>query len=106
MLRLTFADHGDLSDALAAIVTMREWALAMRNAGLEILRGYAAGEAPFPERSHLNVLNACLYRAIYDQVIAFCDLAEAEINSWDQIDGLGLRPRTRDLLDRPLDDVP
>ena len=102
MLRLTFVDQGGTSDALAAVGSLREWAAGMRADGMAILRGYRAGDAPFPERSHINVLNACFYLAVYDAAIAFADLAEKEIGTWARTDGLGMTDRTRELLDRLL----
>jgi DNA-binding PadR family transcriptional regulator len=104
LLRLTFADQGELADAQAAIVTLRTWAAASRADGMAVLRGYQAGQAPFPDRLHINVLGAYYYKAIYDATIAFCDLADKEIASWERTDGLGATQRTRDLLTQLLAD--
>jgi DNA-binding PadR family transcriptional regulator len=98
LLRLTFADQGELPDAQAAVAALRDWAAALRTDGMAVLRGYQAGEAPFPERLHINVLTACFHKAIYDATISFCDLAQKEIAGWERADGLGLTERTRDLL--------
>jgi PadR family transcriptional regulator, regulatory protein AphA len=102
LLRLTFADQGDLPDVHAAIATLRDWATSRRTDGMAILRGYQAGQAPFPDRLHLNVLAACYSKAIYDATIAFCDLAQKEIAGWDRTDGLGATERTRELLNQLL----
>jgi DNA-binding PadR family transcriptional regulator len=102
LLRLTFADQGELPDAQAAIAALRDWAVSLRTDGMAILRGYQAGQAPFPDRLHLNVLAACYHKAIYDATIAFCDLAQKEIAGWDRTDGLGATERTRDLLSQLL----
>jgi hypothetical protein len=102
LLRLTFADQGELPDAQAAIAALRDWAVALRTEGMAILRGYQAGQAPFPDRLHLSVLTACYHKAINDATIAFCDLAQKEIAGWDRTDGLGATQRTRDLLDQLL----
>jgi PadR family transcriptional regulator, regulatory protein AphA len=104
LLRLTFADQGELADARAAVAALREWAARSRADGMAVLHGYQAGQAPFPERMHLNVLNACFYKAVYDATLAFCDLADKEIAGWAQTDGLGMTDRTRGLLDRLLAD--
>jgi PadR family transcriptional regulator, regulatory protein AphA len=98
LLRLTFADQGGLPDAQAAVAALRTWAVASRADGIAVLRGYQAGQAPFPDRMHINVLNACYYKAIYDATIAFCDLAEKEIAGWERTSGLGATQRTRELL--------
>jgi hypothetical protein len=71
---------------------------------MTVLRGYQAGQAPFPERMHINVLTACYYKAIYDATIAFCDLARKEIAAWERTGGLGATQRTRDLLNQLLAD--
>jgi PadR family transcriptional regulator AphA len=102
LLRLTFADQGTLPDAQAAIAALRDWVATSRADGMAVLRGYQAGQAPFPDRLHINVLAACYHKAIYDATIAFCDLAQKEIAGWDRTDGLGATPRTRDLLDQLL----
>ncbi len=102
LLRLTFADQGTLPDAHAAIAALRDWAATSLADGMAILRGYQAGQAPFPDRLHINVLGACYYKAIYDATIAFCDLADKEIASWERTDGLGATQRTHDLLQQLL----
>jgi PadR family transcriptional regulator, regulatory protein AphA len=104
LLRLTFADQGSRSDVQAAIVTLRDWAVSLRTDGMAVLRGYQAGQSPFPDRLHINVLAACYHKAIYDATIAFCDLAQKEIAGWDRTDGLGATQRTRELLDQLLAD--
>ena len=102
LLRLTFADQGGLPDAQAAVAALRAWAIAARADGMALLRGYQAGQAPFPDRTHVNVLNACYYKAIYDATIAFCDLADKEIAGWERTSGLGATQRTRELLEQLL----
>ena len=102
LLRLTFADQGELQDVQTAIAALRDWAVSLRTDGMAILRGYQAGQAPFPDRLHINVLAACYHKAIYDATIAFCDLAQKEIAGWERTDGLGATQRTRDLLSQLL----
>jgi DNA-binding PadR family transcriptional regulator len=102
LLRLTFADQGGLPDARAAVAALRAWAVASRADGMALLHGYQAGQAPFPGRMHINVLNACYYKAIYDATIAFCDLADKEIAGWERTSGLGATQRTRELLEQLL----
>ena len=104
LLRLTFADQGELPDAQAAIAALRDWAVSLRTDGMAVLRGYQAGQAPFPDRLHINVLAACYHKAIYDATIAFCDLAQKEIAGWERTDDLGATERTRDLLSQLLAD--
>jgi len=103
LLRLTFADQGELPDARAAVAALRDWAAASRADGMAVLRGYQVGQIPFPDRMHISVLTACYYKAVYDTTIAFCDLAEKEIASWERTSGPGATQRTRDLLEQLLD---
>jgi DNA-binding PadR family transcriptional regulator len=104
LLRLTFADQGELPGAQAAVAALRDWAVSLRTDGLAILREYQAGHAPFPDRLHINVLTACYHKALYDATISFCDFAQKEIASWERTDGLGATQRTRDLLSQLLAD--
>src|SRR5215470_641970 len=53
--RYAIAEQGELPDAQAAVAALRDWAVALRADGVAVLRGYQAGEAPFPERLHINV---------------------------------------------------
>ena len=99
ILRLVFADQGDHEDALRAIAVLRSWAEDQMDSGLEILREYQAGAAPFPDRLHLAALVTRLYSDLFDTVAAFTDFAEAEIKTWPRTDGLGLTPRSKEILD-------
>lgn len=99
LLRLTFADQGETSDALSAVAALREWGVTMHNKGMEMLREYSSGDGPFPDRMHINVLNAVYYMAVLDTAISFADLAEKEIGTWERTNGLGMTERTREILD-------
>ena len=99
ILRLVFADQGDHEDALRAIEVLRSWAEDQMDSGLEILREYQAGAAPFPDRLHLSALVTRLYTDLFHTVAAFTDFAEAEIKTWPRTDGLGLTPRSKEILD-------
>ena len=99
ILRLVFADQGDHEDALRAIAVLRSWAEDQMDSGTEILRAYQAGAAPFPDRLHLAALVTRLYSDLFHTVAAFTDFAEAEIKTWPRTDGLGLTPRSKEILD-------
>jgi len=102
LLRLTFADQGEVDDIKATIAALRDWAANLRADGIDVLRGYQDDKAPFPDRLHISVLTACYYKAIYDATIAFCDLAQDEVADWDRTEGLGATLRTRELLSQLL----
>src|ERR1700758_2434735 len=79
MLRLAFADQGEIDDLLAAIATLRDWAAQNLAVGHEIVQAYRDGQAPFPERMHINVLGAHLLAQIYGAILRSAELAEKEI---------------------------
>lgn len=99
ILRLVFADQGDCEDALRTIAVLRSWAKDLMDSGTEILRGYQAGEAPFPDRLHIAALASRLYVDLFHTFAAFADFAEAEIKTWPRTDRLGLTPRSKEILD-------
>src|SRR5215813_13795413 len=99
LLRLTFADQGDTADALATVASLREWAAGMHERGVAMLRQYRDQGGPFPERMHINVLNAVYYLSTLENAMAFADLAEKEIAEWGTTSGLGMTDRTREILD-------
>lgn len=103
IMRLVFADQGDRADALAAIAVLRDWAQDNWDSGAEIIRGVDAGEAPFPERLHIVALTGRLLADLWETILVFADLAEAEIQTWPRTEGLGLTPRSREILDEMLE---
>ena len=99
ILRLIFADQGEVRDALAAVAALRDWASTrFANAAKHILAA-RSGEVLFPERDHINALTARLYTELYTTLISFADLAEKEIRTWPRTDGLGRTERTQQLVD-------
>ncbi len=99
MLRLLYADQGDAQDLLSAIRALRAWALAQAPAGLAQVRGYLADSGPFPERLHISALFARFYTDLFERMIAWADLAEAQVAAWPTTAGLGMTPPTRALLE-------
>jgi hypothetical protein len=104
MLRLFFADQGEVSDALAAVTALRDWAATRYAVGAELIRNQS-GQVLFPERVHIGVLVARLYIDLYSTMISFADLAEKEIRTWPRTDGLGRTDRTQELIDELLETI-
>jgi DNA-binding PadR family transcriptional regulator len=102
MLRLLYADQGSKQDLLDAVQAARAWALAQAPAGLAQVRGYLADGGPFPERLHLNALFARFYLDLFELLVRWADLAEAEIAAWPGTADLGMTARTRALLEEAL----
>jgi PadR family transcriptional regulator, regulatory protein AphA len=106
MLRVAFADQGKIDDVLAAIATLRDWAAKDLAVAHEMVQGYREGQAPFPDRMHINVLCAHLLAQVYGAILSWTEQADKEIRTWDRTDALGMTHRTRELLDELLDSWP
>lgn len=103
LLRLFLADlgdHDDLRQALAA--TRRQVAEQLGDLG-DILDEYAGDSAPFPARAHVNVLFMNFSTRWLVHLLDWCDAVEAELEAWPSTAGVGMSPRTRQLLDRTRD---
>ena len=98
ILRLLFADHGTKQDALRAVRALQGWARERIAFGLAQLQGYQDGDAPFPDRLHINALFARFYADLFDVMNRWADLAEREIQAWPRTDGLGMTPRSQELI--------
>ncbi len=99
MLRLLYADAGDKHDLLAALDATRRKVEDSYEEGLQILRGYLEGEAPFPERLHISVLVGTFARDLLWLLLRWSEFAHAEVGRWPRTDGLGMTKRTRELLE-------
>ena len=95
MLRLLFSDHGTLDDARHAVQSMRDWATDRRSSGVPVVAGILADGGPFPDRNHLSILFASLFADLYAATLEWCDRADAEIETWTRVDGVGMTPGTR-----------
>lgn len=98
VLRLLFADQGEVADVLATVAGLRRWAEEQLEAGIPMVQGYRDGTAPFPERRHLQAIGAHLLGGLYDHIIAWAEMAETEFASWERAEG-GSSERTNALLD-------
>ena len=101
MLRLLYADQGSKHDLLAAVRSIRRWALAQAPPGLAQIRGYLDDEkaTPFPRRLHISALFGLFYVNMFEQMVIWADEAEAEIVTWPTTTDLGMTPRTRAALE-------
>src|SRR5215831_11108874 len=99
MLRLVYADQGSKQDVLAAVQTARSWATARWAEGQQQVRGYLADGGPFPDRLHMIALFARFYSDLFELIIAWANLAEAEIQAWPRTDTLGMTKQARSLIE-------
>jgi PadR family transcriptional regulator AphA len=102
MLRLLYADQGSKQDLLEAIDATRAWALARAPEGLAQVRGYLADGGPFPERLHVIALFGRFYLDLFELLVRWADLAEAEVAAWPRTADLGMTDQTRALLEELL----
>jgi PadR family transcriptional regulator AphA len=102
MLRLLYADQGSKQDLLDSVRATRAWALARAPEGLAQVRGYLTDGGPFPERLHLIALFGRFYLDLFELLVRWADLAEAEITAWPHTADLGMTDRTRALLEEML----
>ena len=82
MLRLVYADQGTKEEFLGAVQAARSWAKARYADGREQVQGYLTDGGPFPDRLHIIALFARFYADLFELVIQWAELAEAEIQAW------------------------
>src|SRR5262249_13334595 len=99
MLRVGYADQGSKEALLGAVQTARSWATARWAEGQQQVRGYLADGGPFPDRLHIIALFARFYADLFELIIAWANLAEAEIQAWPRTDTLGMTKQARSLLE-------
>jgi PadR family transcriptional regulator AphA len=102
MLRVLYADSGTVDDLLGAIGALRDWAVERYVAGRAQVAEYRQEQGAFPQRRHIQVLFARLFADVYRAVVDWCDLAAAEVSTWDSTVDRGLDARTRALLEEML----
>lgn len=83
MLRVLFADQGDLAQLRSAIHAVAEQARASRAQFAEMASGILDTGGEFPHRIHVNTLGMRFMIDHYDQVLAWTDWALRNIQSWD-----------------------
>jgi PadR family transcriptional regulator, regulatory protein AphA len=106
VLRLFYADAADKDAALSTLAHTRDHLQQRYTEGMAVAAGWLDGDAPFPERLHISALVAAFSRDLLQVMILWSEFAEREIEQWPQTDGLGMTRRTRDILQRIVDDRP
>jgi DNA-binding PadR family transcriptional regulator len=99
LLRLLFADHGTIDDAMAALDALSSDAAETYEQVLGINAGYVDGQHPFPERVHVSVLFATFQLELSDLITRWAEFARAEIATWPKTEGLGMTDRTIEILE-------
>lgn len=99
LLRLLFADHGTIDDAMVALDELATDASETYEQVLTINAGYLEGQHPFPERVHVSVLFATFQLELFDLIVRWAEFAKDEIGAWPSTAGLGMTDRTREILE-------
>lgn len=99
LVRLLFAENGDIDDLLAALTKMAGDAADLREQVATINTGYLDGGHPFPDRAHLSVLFATFQLEYFDLIITWVDFATSEIERWSTTGSLGITAGTEAILE-------
>ncbi|GAB3863781.1 hypothetical protein GCM10028801_31990 [Nocardioides maradonensis] len=83
VLRLFFADQGTTEQLTASLATLSAQAGAWEVVGPALMRPYAEGEGPFPERLHLLVPLADLYRDLFRLLGRWADETAERVAAWE-----------------------
>ncbi|HEY7137340.1 MAG TPA: PadR family transcriptional regulator [Acidimicrobiia bacterium] len=106
VLRLFYADATDKNAVLSTLAHTRSDLHRRYAEGMALVEAWLGGEAPFPERLHISALVAVFTRDLLSLMIEWSEFAQREIEQWPRTDGLGMTQRTRDLLQRVVDEQP
>ncbi len=106
VLRLFYADATDKGAILSTLAHTQDELHQRYAEGMTLAEAWLGGEAPFPERLHISALVAAFTRDLLALMILWSEFAEREIQQWPRTDGLGMTQRTRDLLQRIVDEQP
>jgi DNA-binding PadR family transcriptional regulator len=106
VLRLFYADAADKDAVLAALAHTHDDLHQRYAEGMSLVHAWLDGDAPFPERLHISALVAAFTRDLLLLMIEWSEFAQREIDQWPRTDGLGMTQRTRDLLQRIVDEAP
>jgi len=99
MLRLLYADQGDVDDLLQAMTVFRAWAEERYEQGIRIFGEYLETGEPFPGRLHLNVLFGTFYAELFELIDRWTRLVEEEAASWPATKDVGMTERGRELAE-------
>ncbi len=84
---------------MATLEATRDAAEEEYRAGIALVEAYRAGENPYPERLHLNLLWIVFVRDLLQLVGDWSEFAAGEVRRWPAVDDPGSRRRLDRLLD-------
>ncbi len=106
VLRVFYADGADKDAVLSTLAHTRDELKQRYAEAMPLAEAWLDGEAPFPERLHISALVAAFTQELLSLMIRWSEFAEREIEQWPRTDGLGMTRRTRDILQRIVDEQP
>jgi DNA-binding PadR family transcriptional regulator len=106
VLRLFYADATDKEAVIAALAHTREAVRQRYVEGVALVATWLDGDAPFPERLHISALVAAFTRDLLWLMMQWSEFAQREVERWPRTENLGMTKRTRELLQRIVDEEP
>lgn len=98
LLRVLFADQGEVDDLRSVLAGLREHTAERRRLGHDQLRTYLDDEGLFQERAHIVVLVGDLVARMLDLLDDWAAEVEDLTAGWESTAGIGLSPEVRDVL--------
>lgn len=102
LVRLWFADQGEVADLVRSLERTAEHSRETLASMLAVVRTYLAGEGAFPERAHLNALTGEIIADVLALIRTRCADAALEVAQWDTTRDRGLDDATRARFERML----
>ena len=82
LLKITYAEHGTRTDALATLAAARAWAEERNTENLATAPAYLAGEGPFQHRAAQNALAGAFLTDFYALVARWAEWATSVVEQW------------------------
>lgn len=98
LLRVLFADQGEVDDLRSVLAGLREHVAARRRLGYDQMRTYLDDDGLFQERAHIVVLVGDLVARVLDLLDDWAAEVETLSTTWGTTSGIGLSPEVRDVL--------
>lgn len=98
LLRVLFADQGEVDDLRSVLAGLREHVAVRRRLGYDQMRTYRDDQGLFQERAHIVVLVADLVGRMLDLLDDWAAEVETLSATWETTSGIGLSPEVRDVL--------
>jgi len=95
MLRLLYADQGEVDDLRRSMEAFRRWATERYEGGMAMFADYLETGGPFPDRLHVNVLFGAFFAELFELIDRWTRLVETEAGSWPGTAGVGMTDGAR-----------